>query len=76
MSKEIPTKINEHEFALAVIASVPLKGDSPESVAEEKLQYYLAAYKKAHEFNEQVALESSKTITSPNLLERTKKLSD
>lgn len=51
MSKEIPTKIDEHQFALAVIASVPLKGDSPESVAEEKLSYYLAAYKKAHEFN-------------------------
>lgn len=76
MSKGIPTKIDEHEFALAVIASVLPKGDSPESVAEEKLNYYLAAYKKAHEFNEQVALESSKIVTSSNPLERTRRLAE
>lgn len=48
---DIP-KIDAEKFALAVVASVSLKGDSPESIAEEQIAYYLAAYKKAEELNQ------------------------
>lgn len=69
MSKEKPELIDPNEFALAVISSIPLKGDSPETVAEEKLNYYLVAYEKALEFNNSYK-------KNENLLERYKRLNN
>ncbi|RIJ64126.1 hypothetical protein [Rummeliibacillus sp. POC4] len=69
MSKEKHKLIDPNEFALAVISSIPLKGDSPETIAEEKLNYYLAAYEKALEFNDSYK-------KNENLLERYKRLNN
>lgn len=69
MSKEKHKLIDPNEFALAVISSIPLKGDSPETVAEEKLNYYLAAYEKALEFNDSYK-------KNENILERYKRLNN
>lgn len=69
MSKEKHKLIDPNEFALAVISSIPLKGDSPETIAEEKLNYYLAAYEKALKFNDSYK-------KNENLLERYKRLNN
>lgn len=66
----IPKKIDEHQFALAVVSSIAPKGNSPESIAEEQLENYLAAYAKAHEFNNP---DSNKPKL--NALERAQRLS-
>lgn len=54
------------QFALAVIQSVPVNGDSPETIAKEKLDLYLAAYEQANNF-----INKDKSKTNP--LERAKK---
>lgn len=46
--------INPEKFALHVISSTPAKSDSPEAIASEKLELYLASYKEAEMFNETV----------------------
>lgn len=40
-------KIDAEKFALAVISSVPAIGDSPEAIAQEKIELYVAAYEAA-----------------------------
>ncbi|MGG4155878.1 hypothetical protein [Bacillus muralis] len=44
-------KINANEFAMNVMKSTVVYGDSPESIAEQKLILYLAAYEKATVYN-------------------------
>ncbi|MED4936287.1 hypothetical protein [Heyndrickxia coagulans] len=60
------SKIDAHDFAIAVVNSVPVNGDSPETIAEEKLKLYLAALEAANKYN-----SGDKKVLSP--LERARK---
>ncbi|WP_285766672.1 hypothetical protein [Peribacillus sp. SI8-4] len=44
-------KINANEFAMNVMKSTVVYGDSPEAIADQKLVLYLAAYGKATAYN-------------------------
>ena len=44
-------EIDAEKFAFSVVSSTPAIGDSPEAVAKDKLEHYLAAYKVAETHN-------------------------
>lgn len=44
--------IDPEKFALHVLGSTPAKGDSPEAIAKEKVEQYVAAYQEATSYNE------------------------
>ncbi|QSX20027.1 hypothetical protein [Priestia megaterium] len=54
MSESKNVKINAHDFALAVVQSVPVNGDSPESIVEQKFELYLAACEKVMAHNKTI----------------------
>ena len=68
MLNGIPKQIDEHQFALSVVASIAPKGNSPESIAEEQIENYLAAYAKVHEFNQSKNKNSNLVERYNNLL--------
>lgn len=53
-------RIDPEKFALSVVNSSPAIGNSPEAIAKEKLEIYLASYKEAEVFNETVVKANQK----------------
>lgn len=45
-------QIDAEAFALSVISSTPAISSSPEAIAKEKFEQYLAAFKVAESYNE------------------------
>ncbi|ARK25971.1 hypothetical protein SporoP37_15695 [Sporosarcina sp. P37] len=54
MSEPKNFAVDAQAFALAVVQSVDVNGDSPESIAEQKLELYLAAIAKVVEHNQPI----------------------
>jgi len=50
--------IDPEKFALAVISSTASYGDSPETIAKEKLRLYVAAFEEAVNYNKTVIAEN------------------
>ena len=50
--------IDPEKFALAVISSAASHGDSPETIAKEKLRLYVAAFEEAVNYNKTVIPEN------------------
>lgn len=53
--------IDPEKFALTVISSTLAKSDSPEAIAKEKLELYVASYNVADEYNKTVPTSKVKT---------------
>ncbi|RKD22584.1 hypothetical protein BEP19_10000 [Ammoniphilus oxalaticus] len=58
-------RIDPEKFALSVVSSSSAISDSPEAIAKEKVEIYVASYKEAEDYN--------RTVVKANRLEDHKK---
>lgn len=75
MTKTNPI-INENEFAMNVMQSTSVREGTPEFIAEQKLEIYLAAYEQAKEHNSPILarIKAEKEKESNEYIETLSKL--